>query len=255
MPEPILIRPDEPFDHLRHPPITEAVVEFRAKALVPLEEQAVSQKLAERLPEYPSRDSRREFRVAFSTGEMSRSQLEDAGWAGLRLRSSDGRQIAQFGRDRFSFSRLAPYENWESFRAEALRLWDVHVDLTRPTEIERLGLRYINLLPVPKDGDFEDYFSAPIDGPRGLDLLFAGFVHRDTLVVPGHPYTINIVRTVQPPTKNTPAQASLILDIDVSTPAVAVDRDTVGSRLAQMRWLKNKAFFGSFTEKALGPLR
>ena len=44
----------------------------------------------------------------------------------------------------------------------------------------------------------------------------------------------------------------LILDIDVfTTRAMELNEEVFLKRLQEMRWLKNKAFFGSITQKAL----
>jgi uncharacterized protein (TIGR04255 family) len=81
-------------------------------------------------------------------------------------------------------------------------------------------------------------------------LPFHGFMHHDVLAVPGHPYAINVIRTIQTP-PNTDASA-VILDIDVFTLQPFQFREAIlEERLPEMRWLKNKVFFGSVTPKAL----
>jgi len=45
---------------------------------------------------------------------------------------------------------------------------------------------------------------------------------------------------------------ALILDIDVfTTQPLELEQSMLVRRLLEMRWLKNKVFFGSVTEKAL----
>jgi uncharacterized protein (TIGR04255 family) len=81
-------------------------------------------------------------------------------------------------------------------------------------------------------------------------------MHHDVLAVPGHPYAINIIRTIQPSTGNGGAGTGVILDIDVFTAQeFEPDEGKLVHRLLEMRWLKNKAFFGSVTEKALERFR
>jgi uncharacterized protein (TIGR04255 family) len=119
--------------------------------------------------------------------------------------------------------------------------------------VQRLGLRFINriLLP-PKDMDFEDYLKAPPKPPDGLDLPFLGFFHKETLAVLGYPYAITIIRTIQQPQPSDPDRVGIILDNDVFTvDSFRLQQEILERRLAEMRWLKNKAFFGIITEKAL----
>jgi len=243
------------FPHLQHAPIVEAVIDIRARAEVPWEEEALQAQLKAQLPDYPQADSRREFRhdAKMAPGEQPQQILEDLGWKGLRLRSSDKLHIAQFNRDGFVFSRLHPYESWEQMTHEGMRLWKIHLESARPSEVQRLGLRFINriLLP-PQDFDFEDYLTTPPRLPDHLELPFQGFFHNETLAVPGYPYGITIIRTIQPPQPAEPDRVGLILDHDVfSLEPFAIQQDILNRRLTEMRWLKNKVFFGSITKKAL----
>ena len=82
-----------------------------------------------------------------------------------------------------------------------------------------------------------------------LELPYHGFLHHDTLAVPGYPYAMNVIRTIQT-APNQPL--AVILDIDVFTAeAFELQTELLAQRLQEMRWLKNKAFFGSITSKAL----
>ena len=177
------------------------------------------------------------------------------GWRGLRCESADRLHVAQFNRDGFAFSRLAPYESWNQFQQEGLRLWQLHRELVQPAEVQRLGLRFINRIVIPQEGPrLEDYLEAPPKLPRDVDLPVAGFLHHDTLTVPGHEYGINFIQTVQPP--QGPDTGGLILDIDVfTTRPFSVDQDALERHLSEMRWLKNKVFFGSITRRVLETIK
>lgn len=83
-------------------------------------------------------------------------------------------------------------------------------------------------------------------------MPFLGFMHQDTLAVPNYPYAVNVIRTIHPPVAPGIPGLVLILDIDVfTTQAFELDRAAMRQRLLEMRWLKNKAFFGSVTSNAL----
>ena len=136
----------------------------------------------------------------------------------MRFRSTDEKHIAQFNRDGFVFSRLEPYLTWEELESEGKRLWNIYKDLAQPVEIQRLGLRFINRIKLPP-GEllFEDYIQPAPTSPHGLELPFHGFMHKDTLAVPGHPYAINVIRTIQQLNGGVDGGVALILDIDVFT--------------------------------------
>ena len=255
----IHIRTDEQFENLPRAPIVEAVIEIRSRATQTLEESPFRSTLEPRLAGYGFLDSLRGFygEVKLEGGRAPTQKVGDLGWMGLRFRSMDGKHIAQFKLDGFVFSRLEPYLTWAALESESKRLWNIYKGLARPVEIQRLGLRFINRVKLPP-GEllFEDYIQPAPSSPHGLDLPFHGFMHKDTLAVPGYPYGINVIRTTQQLTGGVDGGVALILDIDVfTTHGFELDDSVLERRLSEMRWLKNKVFFGSITEKAFEMFR
>jgi uncharacterized protein (TIGR04255 family) len=253
--EAVDIKLDEKFENLPRAPIVEAVIEIRARATKALEETSLRTAIEPKLVGYVFLDSLREYQgeVKFEGGKLPSQKVQDVGWKGVRFRSADLKHIAQFNRDGFAFSRLEPYLTWEQLETESQRLWNIYKDLAQPDENQRLGLRYINRIELPT-GEllFEQYIQRPPSSPHGLELPFHGFMHKDTLAVPGHPYAINIIRTIQQLNGSAGVGVALILDIDVfTTQGFDLDNAVLDRHLLEMRWLKNKAFFGSITEKAL----
>lgn len=259
MPHALKIDVTERFPRLARAPIAEAVIEVRARAEATWEESGIRSSLQRQLPAYPNIVSQREFahELQVGPGHESVQTHRDLGWKGLRFESADHVHIVQFNRDGYVFSRLRPYDHWEQFHGEAFRLWHVHKDLAHPAEVQRLGLRFINRIELPLDGPRpDDYLLMPAEVLKGLELPRAGFLHRDVLGVPGYPYVITIVRTVQPVQTSGSKGFGLIFDIDVfTTEPFDLQDDLLKRRLAEMRWLKNKVFFGSITEQALESFR
>jgi uncharacterized protein (TIGR04255 family) len=253
------IKPEEKFENLPRAPIVEAVIEIRARATKSLEETSLRTAIEPELAGYVFLDSLREFHseVKLEGGKPPIQKVSDAGWKGVRFRSSDEKHIAQFNRDGFVFSRLEPYLTWEELESEGKRLWNIYKDFAQPVEIQRLGLRFINRIKLPP-GEllFENYIQPAPSSPHGLELPFHGFMHKDTLGVPGHPYAINVIRTIQQLNGGVDGGVALILDIDVfTTQGFDLDNTVLQRRLLEMRWLKNKVFFGSITAKALEMFR
>jgi uncharacterized protein (TIGR04255 family) len=241
----------EEFPHLPRAPIVEAAIEVRTRAESAWDEAVITEQVKSRLPEYPKVQSQTRFVQEITFGAAPSAKSQNAGWHGLTMNSDDGTQTVQFNRDSFVFGRLKPYENWPRFFQEALRLWSVFVELAHPAELQRIGLRFINQINLPfQEAHLADYIQPAPAPPQNLELPFHGFMHHDVLAVPGHPYAINVIRTIQTP-PNTDASA-VILDIDVFTLQPFQFREAIlEERLPEMRWLKNKVFFGSVTPKAL----
>lgn len=120
-----------------------------------------------------------------------------------------------------------------------------------------MRLRFINHPLVPLLGfTWSDYLQVPPRAPESLDLSVEGFLYADTLRVPNTPLALRVTRTAQAPQAAGDDHIGLILDIEVFTvEPCELNESMMRQRLAEMRWLKNKAFFGSITKKLLERLR
>ncbi len=241
----------EIFPHLEHAPIVEAVVHWRARSENTLEAEQLQTQLKNQLPDYPTVRSQQEVQLEAQIGPDGTAQSQRTNWHGFRLESKDGRYIAQFTRNGFVFSRLTPYEDWDRFTDEAKRLWKLHVELTGPSEIERLGVRFINrIVPVELD-KLDKVLALPPRPPGELPLPINEFLHRSQYDIPGYAYGINVIQTTQPPAPPEDSPA-IIVDIDVfTTTTMALDDAVIDERLKEMRWLKNKAFYALLADEMI----
>lgn len=242
----------ENFPHLTNPPIVEAILDFRCPLVVEWDQERLKAEWQAQLPDYPKVASQRHFSwtARHPSGGASELSTADLGWSGLLFRSADDRQVVQFQRLGFVFSRLAPYSGWERFEAEALRLWKLYIERVRPTAVHRVGLRFLNRIRCPREGFLlGDYLADSPEPLPSLRLRRDSFFHQDTLEVPESEYSVNLVRTLQPAPANSD-EVGLILDLDVFTKATSdLDEALLRRRLARMRLLKNQCFFGMITEK------
>ena len=242
----------ESFPLLSHAPIIEAVIGLTARPEITWNESEIPEQFKQRLAEYSNFESHFRFSQNFKFDPKSKPEqtTPEKKWLGISCKSENNLHVAQFNRDGFLFSRLKPYQDWEHFCGEGLRLWKLYDEIARPSEIQRMGLRFINRIEFSQDRvRLEDFLEDSPKSPRGMDIPFQAFLHHNTLSVPGEPYSINIVQTIQPPQGD--AKFGVILDIDVSTTEPIVNRDLIEKHLENMRWLKNKVFFGSITTKTL----
>jgi uncharacterized protein (TIGR04255 family) len=245
------IKKAERFPHLSRAPITEAVLEIKTRAEAQWEESKIRKAFERRLSDYPHVFERRQVQQQVQIQPNKAEHVfTDLGWTGLEFRTSNEKQLARFDRNAFSFVRLRPYQRWEKFECEALRLWGIHLSIAQPVEAHRTGLRFINQIRLPGGRiNIDDYL---LGGPHQLEelpLASNGFFHHDVISVPGSEFRGNIIRTIQPPdTQET--GPTLILDIDIFTiePAEASE-EVLKRRLIYMRYLKNKIFFGTITAR------
>ena len=243
------IKPDESFEHLKKAPIVEAVLDIRARAQQLLDETSAKAMLESVLTGYRFLDFQQDFE--FTVQIKDGPTLSDMKWGGVRFISNDEKQIAKVTNNGILFSCLAPYTNWNDFSAAGLTLWKAFQKIASPTNIHRVGIRYINKIELPaNDQRLDAYLSSCPSAPKDFDAPLLGFMHQDVLKIPDHPYAINIVKTIQAP-EGPGRGVSIVLDIDVFTDdCVGLDESSLSARLVEMRWLKNKVFFGSITSAA-----
>ena len=238
---------------LANAPVHEAVIHWRARSETQLVPQELLKKLSEKLPDYPKISPQHELEMEFSTGPEGASHSQKAHWKGFRFESSNMLHVAQFGRSGFSFSRLEQYDDWTQFTGEAIRLWKIYVELAEPIEIERLGIRFINMIEIKSSTELSSWLSNPPSSPSGLNLPVQNFVHQTGYSIPDHPYGLNVVQVIQPSGNSPNGSLSYILDLDVSTVELPIESDDsqMIQRLEDMRWIKNKAFQSYMTEEAI----
>lgn len=244
---------NETFPTLKAAPSVEAAIHWAAHAGKKLEPETLKVELTQRLPNYPLLQNQQGIEFGASGLPDGSSQVfHKTQWNGFRLQDQENQHVVQFMPNGVVFSRLEPYEKWETFSAEALRLWQLFVDLAEPTVIQRLGVRHINRILLENDEQPSNYLKMEPYSLPSLNIFPQNFFYKDTYQVPGYPYSIHLVRTIQPQQSAPANQKALIVDIDVfTTQLLQLDKDTLIQRLQEMRWLKNKLFFSSITNTAL----
>jgi uncharacterized protein (TIGR04255 family) len=243
----------ETFPHLSKAPIVEAVIDIRVVPSVKWDEISLQSDLKRRLPDFPKVETLRQARYQLTIGKQNNPTVEDFGCVGFKFQSSDNLHIAQFNKETFVFSRLKPYLDWAQLRQEALRLWAIYFELLKPMEVIRIGLRFINRIAIMQERfELSDYYRHPPDSLKELDWPLTGYLHHDVMQVPETAYRVNLIKTVQ----NVPGEIGLILDIDVFMQnPFEYNELRIKECLEEMRWVKNKVFFGSLTDKIIQELK
>jgi uncharacterized protein (TIGR04255 family) len=252
----IEINPNETFPHLPKAPIVEAAISWQAAPADPFEPKKLHESLKEKLPEYPQVAPQVEVSLEHHVGPEGSRTSQSHAWQAFQLAKKDEPYVAQFRKNGLVVSRLQPYERWSPFRDEALRLWNIYSEIAAPPEIQRLGLRYINLVAVDSLEVANSYLRRPPEFPgetieNGLPL--SQFMHQSRFDIPGHDLQLNLVQTVQPAPPGSKQELNLIVDFDIFSTGNRVPQDDFesGKTFETMRWLKNKAFFSIFSDEAV----
>ncbi len=229
----------------------EAVIEIQvqAPASVSLDTLATMQQDQEK--NYPTRRNRVFVEGVLSVDPDTPVATGNRVQLGYDFVSTDERYIVSARLDAFSFSRLAPYERWSSFRDEAHRWWTIYRTIVKPLVITRVAVRYINrfTLPLPVD-DLKDYLrTVPEISPVLLQGLSGYFMQ---LQIPQSDIgaMLNLNQAMPPLEPSAPSSATVILDIDLfSADEVPQSDNEIWDYLEILRGRKNEIFLGSITER------
>jgi uncharacterized protein (TIGR04255 family) len=237
---------------LQSAPIVEAIVQWDARMETEHSASDLQELIQGRLPDYPICRPQYQFDrdLAMMGGALAPGQVDQ--WFGYKLTSVDGLHNIQFNRRGLVFSRLKPYQNWGNFIEAATTVWQVYVELAQPAMIQRLSVRFINQIQEVSLTKLDKYLKTPPRGLEKIGLPRTGFLQQITHDVPGWPFQIKVVETVQPAAQGEIAPASLIVDINVATKQPFEPlAELIAEKFMAMRWLKNKAFYSLITPKAV----
>ena len=235
--------------HLRKAPITEALIDIRVKLPAGGNDPNKIRSLHEKIKDqFPQEKEIRHFEMEFQSGPPPEQKTRSS-HTGYRYDSSDGHRVLQAKVDGFTFSRLRPYENWESLREEAKSMWELYCEVLQPEEVVRVATRYINEIVIPGPLiDFDHYLTMPPSIPKTLPQVLAGFFTR--IVVPHKDKKVNVIITQAFEPGGNPDKISVILDIDVISGEPLHLKDDIWGMIDSLRDIKNQVFFESITERA-----
>jgi uncharacterized protein (TIGR04255 family) len=235
--------------HYKSAPITEAIIDIRvelatgtaASSLDPIHEQVKDR--------FPTREDLIMFEQQLSFNidsgkDAKRTQL------GYICRSADTKNVFQSRINGFTFSRIFPYENWESLRSRARQVWDVYKETAKPARITRVAVRYINRIDMPTPmKDLREYLRTLPDISPDLTQVLNGYVMQLLMAQKDFGGMLSLIEaTVNPPGPNV---FSVNLDIDLFKETSEFDSDEkIWQFLEILREKKNEVFEGCITDKA-----
>jgi uncharacterized protein (TIGR04255 family) len=248
--------PINKFENLKNPPAVEAVCDIAVcdDGLVPYSKFLLDTPSLKK--QLPVREQMNLFQGAFQIGgALSHTQNRPVGFM---YKSQDGKELAQFRVNGFSYNKLAPYKGWSNFLNSALEWWEVYRAANPDLKIMRLGLRFVNVINVPSKNKFSTFFKVGLKDPSKGDL---GDINELGYRYISKFENLGCASQVQFGFSGNAGLSSehmsYVFDIDVYKEDVgqAVDAKTIRLHFAKMREAKNKIFFSTLTEKALEMFR
>ena len=239
--------------HLSRAPIVEALVNFQANAARLWKPEEIRPILVAQWSEHTDVQEIRPVQIEVRQSPHEQlSPVVTSQMQGFIFRSPTIPTVHQARRDGYTFSHLAPYENWGSFQAEALAGWAHYREILEPEELHTIAVRFINKLEFPAEGfRWSRYLITPPVSPPELGWKFYGFMHQTFYAVPDSPC---VVKVILAPAfgANPEGSVPFVVDIEVTLkePLASISRE-LNSVFEEMHDLKNKAFFHLLTKEAL----
>ena len=155
--------------HYTHPPITEVILQFVLSVPVDRKKmEKAAKQLALKYDDY-RHGFEEKFEVDVSKSEIKKSEkrpFDD-------FRSNDLSQQLLIKEKSFTLIQLAPYCGWDHLITRFRRDWGIWSEVVGFQQVERVGLRYVNRVDVPLEGDIylnEQYVSVCPNVPESLGL-------------------------------------------------------------------------------------
>jgi uncharacterized protein (TIGR04255 family) len=236
--------------HYEHAPITEAVIAMGCELPDETRLEDLLKVHARLKSDYPKRADQLTVQFHLEAAAAAQGKVSPPELIGYQMASADGKQLVRLTLNEFAFSQLAPYDRWETLRAEAKRVWDTCESVLHPQRITRVGVRYINRIDIPDPNgtgiDLDVYFrTAPRIAPELPQAMKTYFVRVELPVSDPHGILIITETAVFPPS---PDVVSALLDIDAVVQNVDLDIPNAWRTVEELRHKKNAAFEACITD-------
>lgn len=229
-------------------PIVEGLIDIRVERSSSATISALKAACDELAAEFSSRQEMHTFvaQLNFSPDPSASTLTTDDTPGGIILRSTDEKWVVQFRLDGFTVSRLQPYYTWDELKEKAMTLWAKYSLAAKPMKVIRIASRFINRVQLPIDESFESTFLTNFVIGPSLPQTVAGYLLR--VIIPFEELNATAIMTQSLEENST----DCILDLDTfSSQPQGIGEQQMWSKLDDLREVKNRLFFGSFTDAAL----
>jgi uncharacterized protein (TIGR04255 family) len=231
----------------KRPPITEAVIEIRFE---PLTDRKIIDRVKSRFEQkYPFATEGQSIEVAVTeTGAKS-----TVGFDSYKLLAADGCDLILLKANGLTTVRQPPYEGWEKLFDQARENWAVLYRILGYRRIDRIGVRYVNRIDVPDDGQVVDIskylqFSPQVPPSLGAEPMVGYAVN---VVAPLGKDKLKLILNSSSVPSPLVKTASFVLDIDISREVDLPQKDEdIWALIDRIREYKNSMFEALITDEA-----
>lgn len=228
-------------------PITEAIIDFRLNLPAETSLKDLRDLFPKIQDDYPNQEeySIWEQQIAVGESDTIPPTQENLGYI---YSTSDRKQVLIAAKNGFTFSRLAPYDRWETFRDEAQRLWNIYNSAVPVETLTRIATRYINRIDIPLPVvDLKDFLRTVPEVSPDLPQSLNGYFMQ--LQIPQEDIQAMVIlnQAIIPPSN--PDVTSILLDIDVSKESYLLLEDDFWEDLEILHTKLDSVFESCITDK------
>ena len=228
-------------------PIREAVLDIRVSGLDSKNFDDFQQLWAPIENTYPNIRRINRLEGTFNIDENGVDKSKDeitSNFRGVVFSTERQNKQVQFRIDGFTHNFLAPYSNWDEFKSEAKKLWNIYINKFPEANIERMALRYINRIVIPRPFDHIEEFVINVPPiPKVLPQVYKTFFSQIEIPCDDNDCVTLINTTIETPTSK---EVPIILDIDVFK---TINENFNFDDFDYIRNVKNSIFESCITDK------
>lgn len=215
-------------DKLKSPPLIEALCEFRFSSKEDWDWTVPGRLYDELKDEFPERGQIHAVEVRLDTKQLSQGGVER-----VQMKRKDGSAMVQVGPHLLVVNHLLPYSDWDEFLRLIINVLKKYTDLATHAPFERIGLRYINQIPIKNDElhDVGRYIVLVPPIPKAIERPLNSFYQRYDLVH-ADPEGVLIHQTGV--AKSQAGLLNIMLDLDFGSSKVShLNKNSIGEWLTK----------------------
>lgn len=189
-------------------PVVEAILEFQVAS--PIADLEQLRGLTDRLPEWAGAEDgylmASEVSIAVDDTTATKPQ------AVAHVYQLENRTLT-VALDRLAFSWSGAYTSWDDLTAAAIPAWMAYREIARPTQLRRLGTRFVNVINIPSASiEIRDYLRTAVGISSYLPQALENFFLQVEIPLDDeHKMGVKLTSTIG---QSPPGQTALILDLD-----------------------------------------
>lgn len=225
-----------------NPPIQEAVFNLQVRSEKPFDKDGFKQFVEK--SHYSPIEPIRNVDININTHTISKPEI-----TGYRCISQDNKQVVQFNKHGFSFSRVKEYNGWDKNYKEALKLWRYYCQIRNVIAITRVATRFINQFHTPIFTKPEEYFNSYIKYNDQISPTWNQAFYR---LIVSHSHGIKSQIIFDSKVNENDQKVNIIFDIDVFADNLGLlsqDTDSLEKLFYKMKGIKNDIFEKSITDQ------